>query len=169
MCEKPITVNSPAGNPFRGLGALVCVSAVQSWVALTGPGMLMRVPHLDVMGPRASSLSQRLETEKDWAYSGCHVLGRCTWLKWLSRYVSLLWCVVLPMNHSFCLSKATFSTCLFFKLYCFHSCFIVFSHAGSTAALWMAMKVCQSSLWSRLKYLSNYWMDLYSIFFIHDS
>lgn len=61
--EKAITLNSPAANPLR------IVAAVQSRVALTGPGMLMRLPHLEVMGPR----SQRhpalagVEPEQHWA------------------------------------------------------------------------------------------------------
>lgn len=74
MYEKAITLNSPAANPLR------IVAAVQSRVALTGPGMLMRLPHLEVMGPR----SQRhpalagVEPEQHWTNAAWHVRGRCT-------------------------------------------------------------------------------------------
>lgn len=72
--EKAITLNSPAANPLR------IVATVQSRVALTGPGMLMRLPHLEAMGPQ----SQRhpaltgVAPKQHWANAAWHVRGRCT-------------------------------------------------------------------------------------------
>lgn len=61
--EKAITLNSPAANPLR------IVAAVQSRVALTGPGMLMRLSHLEVMGPQSQRHPALVEVEPEqhWA------------------------------------------------------------------------------------------------------
>lgn len=74
MYEKAITLNSPAANPLR------IVATVQSRVALTGPAMLMRLPHLEVMGPQSQRHPALAEVkpEQHWANAAWHVQGRCT-------------------------------------------------------------------------------------------